>query len=360
MATEKRTTGGDEKQPHTAHPGAINPPVISARFLVPVFRYLHRHHPQEARRYLQKHQLDENQFESEDTITMACFQTILEDAARDCGDPNIGLHIYEALDFNNLGILGYALTSADTVGSALALHFRYYHLYQSAVELSCEIHGDRVHQSYRILAPGLEYSRQDSEISMMYTVYLIQRLAKADWHPQEAHFQHAEPDDISEHQRLLCQKIYFNQPTNRLVFDKRTLELPITNANAHLSNTMEEALRRIDRLHDDSEDALLEKIQYEIVSSLPEVLPSMEDIANRLHLGPRTLQRRLAEQGYKFSQLLDITRQQLAIHYLVDTSILATDIAFLLGYSESSAFDRAFKRWTQMKPLEYRARYTKR
>lgn len=337
----------------------VSTPVISARFLVPVFRYLRQHHPQQVNRYLRQHQLDESQFESEDNITMACFQAILEDAARDCEDPNIGLHIYEALEFSNLGILGYALSSAETVGNALALNIRYYHLYQSGAELNIETHGSRVHQSYRILSPGLDYSRQDSEISMMYSVYLIRRLAKPDWRPDEAYFQHAEPENIEEHKRLLCQKLYFNQPTNKLVFGKETLTLPITNANPHLSSTMEEALRRIDKLHDDSEDSLLEKIQYHIVSSLPEVLPSIDDIAGKLELGPRTLQRRLSEQGYKFSQLLDITRRQLAVHYLVDTSISATEIAFLLGYSEGSAFDRAFKRWTEKTPVEYRNDYTR-
>ena len=333
---------------------SLTTPTISSRFLVPVFRYLHKHHPIQAKQYLKLYALAEESFASEGDITMECFQNILEQAAIDCQDPNIGLHIYEELAFSDLGILGYAINSIATVGQALKLHTRYYHLYQSNIEVTLNITGDLVQLSYRILSQNLSYSRQDSEISCMYSVYLIRKLAQADWRPLAAHFQHAEPEDTSEHKRLICEQLLFNQATNKIIFDKSTLDLAIINANEPLANTLEEALRRIDKVTDNSEDSLIEKVQQSIVASLPEALPSIEDMASTLHLTARTLQRRLSEQGYNYSQLLDATRKSLATHYLTNTSLAATDIAYLLGYSESSAFDRAFKRWCDMTPIEYR------
>lgn len=329
-------------------------PKISARFLVPIFRYLHKHHPEQATQYLQQFQLQEDDFESEIEVGMDCFQNILEQAAIDCNDPNIGLHIYEELEFNELGVLGYAINSLPTIGKALELHRRYYHLFQTGAEVAVRIKGDKVYDTYRNLSPALEYSRQDTEISSMYTIYLIRKLSKPDWRPLEAHFQHAQPDDISEHKRLICDDLYFDQPTNVLVFDKATLDLPINNANEQLANTLKEALRRIDKINDNSEDFLLEKVQQEIVAALPEALPTINEIAAALNQSARTLQRRLSDQGYSFKKLVDITRQNLAAQYLKHSNITATEIAFLLCYSESSAFDRAFKRWFNTSPLEYR------
>jgi AraC-like DNA-binding protein len=327
---------------------------ISVRFLVPMFRYLRPKHSEVANKCIEVFQLDETQLESEENIPTETFFQILEYVSEQCSDPCFGMHIYEELDFNCLGILGYALTNSDSVGTALDLLNRYYRLYHSGAELLTEVHGEQVVFSYRILAPGISYSRQDSENSMMFLPYLIRRLAIENWRPEEAHFQHAEPENTKEHKRLLCHKLKFNQPLNKLVFKKSDLNLPITDANSHLFKTLEDTLDKINKIYDGSNDSIIDKVQYEIVSSLPDYLPTIDDIASRINLGLRTLQRRLSDEGYSFSQILDKTRLSLATHYLSNTEITITEIAFLLGYSESSPFERAFKRWTKQTPSEYR------
>ncbi|WGL16527.1 AraC family transcriptional regulator [Microbulbifer bruguierae] len=143
------------------------------------------------------------------------------------------------------------------------------------------------------------------------------------------------------------------------MFDKDILNHSISDANQHLFQTMKEALRRIYQSQEKNDDALLESIQKEIISALPEALPSIEQVAETLNIGAHTLQRRLSDKGYNFSKLLDLTRRQLAMNYLQNTTISTSEIAFLLAYSETSAFDRAFKRWTSMKPLEYRQRHNR-
>ena len=79
------------------------------------------------------------------------------------------------------------------------------------------------------------------------------------------------------------------------------------------------------------------------------------ELARRLHLSERTLQRRLADEGSSYQQLLNDTRRQLAERYLRDGQLAATEIALLLGYSEPSVFFRAFRQWTGLTPGEYRA-----
>lgn len=82
--------------------------------------------------------------------------------------------------------------------------------------------------------------------------------------------------------------------------------------------------------------------------------PSLVRVAKKVALSPRTLQRRLNEYGVDFKKLTDDTRRRFAMKYLKDRNNTLTQIAFLLGYSEVSAFNRAFKRWTGSTPLKYR------
>jgi AraC-like DNA-binding protein len=77
-------------------------------------------------------------------------------------------------------------------------------------------------------------------------------------------------------------------------------------------------------------------------------------VAKSVAISPRTLQRRLEQQGLDFKKLVRDTRHQFALEYLKDHANTLTQIAFLLGYSEVSAFNRAFKRWTGSTPLDYR------
>lgn len=88
--------------------------------------------------------------------------------------------------------------------------------------------------------------------------------------------------------------------------------------------------------------------------TLPEGGAQAERLASCLHMAPRTLHKRLSDAGWKFQQLLDASRQQLAIHYLEDEALALAEVAFLLGYSEQSAFTRAFRQWTGVSPGKWR------
>lgn len=93
-----------------------------------------------------------------------------------------------------------------------------------------------------------------------------------------------------------------------------------------------------------------------IASSLGSGGASLEQVAGSMNLGVRTLQRRLAEHELDFSQLVEDVRRSLAEGYLAGTGYSLTEIALLLGYSESSSFSRAFRRWHQLTPLQFRQR----
>jgi AraC-like DNA-binding protein len=98
----------------------------------------------------------------------------------------------------------------------------------------------------------------------------------------------------------------------------------------------------------------LQAVRKAIAESLKDGKPKLIQVAKKLELGPRSLQRRLKSHGMDFKEIVTETRCRLALTYLNDTKTTVTEIALSLGYSEVSAFNRAFKRWTGSSPLTYR------
>jgi len=103
-------------------------------------------------------------------------------------------------------------------------------------------------------------------------------------------------------------------------------------------------------------DELVATLRAVIAESVRDGVPKLARVAKKMALSPRTLQRQLMEHAMNFKSLVDDTRRRLALSYLRDRKNCLTEVAFLLGYSELSAFNRAFKRWTGSTPLAYRRR----
>jgi AraC-like DNA-binding protein len=132
------------------------------------------------------------------------------------------------------------------------------------------------------------------------------------------------------------------------------LAAPLAQANVPLQKLLREhAESLLARLPSASLSARVVSL---LSSQLSQGEPDRAQLARALNLSERTLQRRLAEEGSSYQQLLNDSRRQLAEGYLRDGRLAATEIALLLGYSEPSVFFRAFRQWTGLTPGEYRAR----
>ena len=101
-------------------------------------------------------------------------------------------------------------------------------------------------------------------------------------------------------------------------------------------------------------DKIVENAREKLVVCMRNGNPSIEALTEKLHITPRTLQRRFKEEGTSFKTLLNEMRKGLAARYLEEEKLGVSEIAYLLGYSEPSAFHRAFKRWFNVTPAEYR------
>jgi AraC-like DNA-binding protein len=172
---------------------------------------------------------------------------------------------------------------------------------------------------------------------------------------KKIHFRHPRPDDISEHERIFKAPLVFDQPENQLVFEKKYLETEIAQASSDLLDTLlqfgEKALK-----HWKLPQSYSEKVIQELIKMLAQGdHPGIEGVAKALGLGIRNLQIKLKNEGKTYQELFDGLRKEIAQKYLMKPDVPICDVTFLLGFSEQSAFNHAFKRWTGYTPMEFRS-----
>jgi AraC-like DNA-binding protein len=168
-------------------------------------------------------------------------------------------------------------------------------------------------------------------------------------------FRQSAPDDRNEHDRLFRALIRFNSAVNGIVLPRRSLDLPLVKSDPGLCAVLE---RHMSTLLDKMPRTMSYSIRVRelIANELSTATPSATAAARKLHMSRRTLQRLLEAEGTTFSELVDDLRRELATRYLREPAIAIAEVAFLLGFSEASAFHRAFKRWQGTTPAAYRAK----
>jgi AraC-like DNA-binding protein len=142
-------------------------------------------------------------------------------------------------------------------------------------------------------------------------------------------------------------------PRNAIVFRAADAERPFVTRNAELLGMLapqfEEELRR-----ENSDENFLERVRVAIRQKLTGQRPTIEDIADALHVSSRTLQRRLQDEGSSFQRVLEDARHQLARHYLNNSFLELNEAAYLLGYEDANSFVRAFRTWEGIPPARWR------
>ena len=290
---------------------------------------------------------------AEGFIPCAVFARILEEAARATGDDCFGLHFGERYNPKNIGPLAYAVLNSPTVGEADAQVARYIKLYNQAGQASAIIEGQRAYMRY-VLTSLDTPARQQNEYGMAVRLNTIRMMVGSQWAPLEVQFAHEAPADISEHQRIFSAPVLFGYPTNNFVVEREFLERQVPAADTRLFGVMKRYLERVIE-EMPQEEGVLSSVRRAVAESVSNGEPSLGRIAKTMAMSPRTLQRHLKERGTDFKNLVDDTRRRFALTYLKDRRNALTEIAFLLGYSDASAFNRAFKRWTGLAPSAYRA-----
>jgi len=288
-------------------------------------------------------------------VTSASFYQLCSKAVELTGDENIGLHVYQDVDWAELGILSFACRNAGTIAQALDVILRYARLYQSDAIAKTERDQDgKLIFTYCLEDDSLPANRYDNDMCFSTMVCSMRNLSgNPDWTFNEIYFTHPAPDDLSEYQAVFHCPVYFDAIQCHAVLSDDLYNLPVQGGDSRLFSILETELNRLYKEVGEEDNVLLE-VQQTVAEALCRGVPSIEDIAAQLNITRRTLQRRLSEVDKTFKGVVEKTRQQLACRYLQSTDYPLVEIAFLLGYSELSAFIRAFRRWTGETPQKYR------
>jgi AraC-like DNA-binding protein len=298
-----------------------------------------------------------NLTDPEGFIPTAKLAQLLEEAARATGDDFFGLHFGEGFNPKNIGPVIYVVLNSPTIGAGIENVERYLKINNEAARWFTHLDGERAYVGYELAELGIAKPRQYHEASMVIALNTLRMMAGSHWAPQEIRFTHESPHQTSEHTRIFAAPVRFGCATNAFVVERAFLERQVPAADPQLYKILQRYLNNI--LSElPREDSFLGSIRKAIAETMRDGDPGLGRVAKQLAASPRTLQRRLKEYGLEFKKLADDTRRRFASNYLKDRKHTLTEVAFLLGYSDVSAFNRAFKRWTGTTPLQYRRKAT--
>lgn len=278
-------------------------------------------------------------------------------AVHEANEELIGIDV--ALQFVplNFNALSYALMASENLAQMYLRLARYAHIITDAADVRFTMEPGAGRLSF-MGDPALLDTVDDAtrwsifDYALLAIVRGSRMLFGRDFQPLEVRMQRQRPVNHAKLERVFrCVPIYGCED-NAIIVDVATLDKPLSYANLAVVKASEDAMDRY-RSHW-SDPGLVDHLSAVLKELLPSGEPRQEDVAQRLEMTLRTLQRRLGELDTCYRDVLNDTRQGLAMAYLRSEQYSVGEIAFLLGYSEVSAFTRAFRRWTGTSPREWR------
>ncbi|WP_271009880.1 AraC family transcriptional regulator [Paucibacter sp. B51] len=289
-------------------------------------------------------------------VALKRWQALLQRAqALDPGPPaTFALRLGRGISPRHFGVIGYAALACGTLAQALQRLERHHRSVYDVNQAQVELGPDGLH-----IVWGVERGRPGplvDETALAALMHLTRDLSGKPLRALGVDFVNPRPADVKPYEAYFGGPVRFAQPLTRLTLAHADLALPLRASDSALLALLDEQAERL--LQElGTHQALSEPLalwRHTLIGLIRSGRTALADLAQALHLSPRSLQRRLSEQGSSFQTLLDQTRQQLAEAYLRDPELELSEVAGLLGYSEHSALSRAFRQWTGQTPQEWR------
>jgi AraC-like DNA-binding protein len=252
----------------------------------------------------------------------------------------------------SFAMLCHSILSCKTLGSALDRSLRFYALILDDISGSAErdakeariVLQDAAGESPRIFAHELL-------LMLLYGVscWLVGRRIPI----LRTEFSYAEPAHSAEYRLMYSADLRFKRPNTLLAFEAGYLDLPVVQNERSAQEFLRTAPESI-LLKYKNGSSLTARVRRRLRQFLPGTVPDFDELAQEMNMTPATMRRRLHEEGESYQSIKDQLRRDLAISYLSHSSRSVMDIAVELGFSERSAFHRAFRKWTGASPGEFR------
>jgi AraC-like DNA-binding protein len=289
-------------------------------------------------------------------IEIAKIDAILRVAIPLIRDPAFGLQAARCWHPTNLGVLGYAWLASSTLRTGLHRVARYSRLVGERGQLEIEEtrHGVTVRFWGKRGNPAVvAVAAVLVDIAMALLLDMCRMNAGAALRPIAASLRRGAPERVEAYQHFFGCPVRFGAAENVFVLSAQDADRPLPSSNKQLAAVFDKMLTeeqaRLDKFD------VVARCRAAVLEQLPSGEASVEGTAKQLHMSRRTLQRKLAEAATTYVQLVDDARKDLALRYIEDPHRSVTDITFSLEFSQPSAFNRAFRRWTGLAPSEYRA-----
>lgn len=286
-------------------------------------------------------------------ISLKSYCTLFETAAKATQNDNLGLWFGQQFGSTELGLISYVAVHSQTMRDALKNFVELFPYHQQATEMSLTESRGLLSLNYRIYDGHILERRQDAELSLGMFLNVFRHCLGPNWSPEEVHFEHPKPMDGREHEKAFQAPVYFGQRANSLLFREENLNVKIPTADPRLLQLLRKCLKQVG-FQSEEHQTVFDQVRDFLLLTLPDGCPSLEQVSDSLDIPTWTIQRRLEAMDMSFKDVVTSTRRELALSYLRQQHLQLTEIAFLLGFSELSAFTRAFKRWMGVSPSQYR------
>ncbi|MHA6491637.1 AraC family transcriptional regulator [Pseudomonas borbori] len=273
-------------------------------------------------------------------------------AVQASGDPALGLKTSQFVSPTTFHALGYALVASSSLREMFERIVRYHRVVSDALELELRACDDSY--EFRFWVPAGSPPPAPEALDAFAAIYVrsCRNRLNRDFAPLAVHLQRAAPADPEPWYSTFRAPLSFSAADNLLRFPRAAFEQRLDDGNPELAEHNEAVLKRtLEQLQASHWSA---KVRACLQAQLPDGEPSAERVAQALHLSLRSLQRHLAEEGSGYESLLSETRRSLALQHMRDPRCSISEIAYLLGFADTSSFSRAFKRWTGQAPSQYR------
>lgn len=268
-------------------------------------------------------------------------------------DPSLGLSVARHTNQTTFHALGFSMLASATLKDCFETLVRYFRIVTDAAELEF----GPADNGYKFIIRAREIEPQPaheaSDAMMAVIMRMCRMLAGREFRVQQVVFRRPALADSTIFEKVFKAPLRFAADETAIYFDAESMERPLPAANAELARHNNEILvRYLARLETSN---IASRVHTALVEQLPHGEPSQEKIAHSLNMSLRNLQRKLSEEQSSYKEILNQTRKDLAKSYMADSSYSISEIAYLLGFADTSSFTRAFKRWTGKAPSDFRA-----
>ena len=282
------------------------------------------------------------------------YYDLCEQVAREDNEGHtIPLRVGASMRCDDYGAFGLAWKTATNLRGSYARAERYGKVLTSVALYELRAEGGKLYMMLHRDGERHLGMRLSNEQTIVAMAQISREACGQAFSPDRVYFKHASPGDISAHEEFFGCPVSYSSDRDALQVSEEVLQSSNRLGDRSISSFFDSHLNKeLSELVDDKSFA--QSVQTRISDALSQGVPNISGVANCFGMSGRTLQRRLAEEGHTFQGLVDTARRELAERLLRHSEYSLAEIAFLTGFSEQSAFTRAFKRWAGQTPRSFR------